>query len=54
MALATLAKLALADFWMLSGTFWICGWSTNGLIGTHFIPAATTTGCRDARRTCSP
>ena len=21
-------------------TFWICGWSTNGLIGTHFIPAA--------------
>ena len=23
-----------------SCTFWICGWSTNGLIGTHFIPAA--------------
>jgi predicted MFS family arabinose efflux permease len=21
-------------------SFWICGWSTNGLIGTHFIPAA--------------
>jgi sugar phosphate permease len=27
-------------FWILFGTFWICGWSTNGLIGTHFIPAA--------------
>ena len=23
-----------------SASFWICGWSTNGLIGTHFIPAA--------------
>jgi sugar phosphate permease len=27
-------------FWILVGTFWICGWSTNGLIGTHFVPAA--------------
>ena len=27
-------------FWILMGTFWICGWSTNGLIGTHFVPAA--------------
>ena len=27
-------------FWILVGTFWVCGWSTNGLIGTHFIPAA--------------
>ena len=27
-------------FWILFGTFWICGWSTNGLIGTHFISAA--------------
>ncbi|MBL0003331.1 MAG: MFS transporter [Actinomycetales bacterium] len=28
------------SFWLLAGTFFICGWSTNGLIGTHFIPAA--------------
>jgi MFS family permease len=28
------------DFWLLSGTFFICGLSTNGLIGTHLIPAA--------------
>jgi predicted MFS family arabinose efflux permease len=27
-------------FWILLGTFWICGWSTNGLIGTHFIAAS--------------
>jgi MFS family permease len=27
-------------FWVLVATFFICGWSTNGLIGSHFIPAA--------------
>jgi sugar phosphate permease len=27
-------------FWLLAGTFFICGWSTNGLIQTHFVPAA--------------
>lgn len=27
-------------FWILALTFWVCGWSTNGLIQTHFIPAA--------------
>ena len=27
-------------FWVLAGTFFVCGWSTNGLVGTHFIPAA--------------
>ncbi len=27
-------------FWLLAATFAICGASTNGLIGTHFIPAA--------------
>ncbi|MFD1212142.1 MFS transporter [Arthrobacter sp. GCM10027362] len=27
-------------FWVLVFTFWVCGWSTNGLIQTHFIPAA--------------
>ncbi len=27
-------------FWVLGFTFFVCGWSTNGLIGTHFIPAA--------------
>jgi len=27
------------DFWLLSGTFFVCGASTNGLIGTHLITA---------------
>ncbi|MFI7440484.1 MFS transporter [Nonomuraea indica] len=27
-------------FWYLAGGFAICGASTNGLVGTHFIPAA--------------
>lgn len=40
-ALAELRRVSRSGtFWILFGTFWICGWSTNGLIGTHFIPAA--------------
>jgi sugar phosphate permease len=27
------------DFWLLALTFFVCGASTNGLIGTHLIPA---------------
>jgi sugar phosphate permease len=27
-------------FWLLAGGFAICGMSTNGLIATHFVPAA--------------
>ena len=27
------------DFWLLSASFFVCGLSTNGLIGTHLIPA---------------
>ncbi len=38
-ALSALARsLRLRDFWLLSGTFFICGASTSGLIGTHMIP----------------
>ncbi|WP_413455223.1 MFS transporter [Glutamicibacter sp. FR1] len=44
MAAATLKALFSASrypaFWVLAMTFWICGWSTNGLVQTHFIPAA--------------
>ncbi|SOC40613.1 MFS transporter [Ureibacillus acetophenoni] len=25
------------EFWLLAGSFFVCGFSTNGLIGTHFI-----------------
>ncbi len=32
--------LGSRDFLLLAGSFYICGASTNGLIGTHLIPAA--------------
>ena len=35
-----LLGLKSRTFWLLSATFFICGLSTNGLIGTHLIPAA--------------
>jgi predicted MFS family arabinose efflux permease len=31
-------------FWLLWGSFAVCGLSTNGLIGTHFIPAGADHG----------
>jgi len=38
-ALAALGDgLGSRDFWLLSLSFFVCGASTNGLIGTHFIP----------------
>ena len=30
----------LRDFWYLTGSFFVCGLSTSGLVGTHFIAAA--------------
>src|SRR6476620_5826976 len=46
--LAPLAALALAvrspAFWVLAGTFFVCGASTNGLIGTHLIAACHDVG----------
>jgi len=30
----------IRDFWYLAGSFFVCGLSTNGLVGTHFIAAA--------------
>lgn len=44
-ALSALRRGLLSrDFWLLSGTFFICGASTNGLIGTHLIPACIDRG----------
>ncbi len=36
--------LASRDFWLLGGSFFVCGASTNGLIGTHLIPACVDQG----------
>ncbi|MCW2880196.1 MAG: transporter [Sphaerisporangium sp.] len=35
------------SFWFLAGGFAICGASTNGLVGTHFIPAAHDHGMQE-------
>lgn len=37
--LALRSALGNKTFWLLAGTFFFCGFSTNGLIGTHLIPA---------------
>jgi sugar phosphate permease len=37
--LALRSALRNKTFWLLAGTFFFCGFSTNGLIGTHLIPA---------------
>jgi MFS family permease len=37
-ALGTLRRAAgHGDFWLLFGTFFVCGLTTNGLVGTHLI-----------------
>jgi predicted MFS family arabinose efflux permease len=43
--LKTLAWVSKSrDFWILAGSFFICGASTNGLVGTHLIPACVDHG----------
>jgi predicted MFS family arabinose efflux permease len=32
------------EFWILAGSFFVCGASTNGLVGTHLIPACVDHG----------
>lgn len=34
-------------FWLLAGSFFVCGASTNGLIGTHYVSAAGDHGVRE-------
>ncbi len=44
-ALKTLNQsLHSRDFWLLSGSFFICGLTTSGLVGTHLIPFARECG----------
>jgi sugar phosphate permease len=45
---AALSALRMAsrtrEFWILAGSFFVCGASTNGLVGTHLIPACVDHG----------
>jgi sugar phosphate permease len=39
-AISTLVMASRSkEFWILAGSFFICGASTNGLVGTHLVPA---------------
>lgn len=41
MALGLLGRAARTwPFWVLALTFFVCGWSTNGIVVTHLVPAA--------------
>ncbi len=40
---------ASRDFWLLAGSFFVCGASTSGLIGTHLIPACVDHGIPEVR-----
>jgi len=37
------------DFWLLSVSFFICGATTNGLIGTHLVPACMDHGIPEVK-----
>jgi MFS family permease len=37
------------DFWLLAGSFFICGYTTNGMIGTHLLPHAIEHGFAEAQ-----
>lgn len=47
----TALRIALRSpaFWVLAGSFFVCGASTNGLIGTHLIPACHDAGIPEVR-----
>jgi len=50
LAFATLREaMRKRDFWLLAGSFFICGASTNGLIGTHLVSAAFDCGIPEVR-----
>jgi sugar phosphate permease len=49
-ALAVLGEaVRVRDFWLLAGSFFVCGASTNGLIGTHLVAAAFDCGIPEVR-----
>jgi predicted MFS family arabinose efflux permease len=49
-AFRVLAKAGRSrDFWLLAGSFFVCGLSTNGLIGTHLISACLDHGIPEVR-----
>jgi MFS family permease len=49
-ALAVLKKGTRSrDFWLLFASFFVCGATTNGLVGTHLVPACMDHGIPEVR-----
>lgn len=49
-AFTTLSEASRSrTFWILAGSFFICGASTNGLIGAHLVPACGDHGIPESR-----
>jgi predicted MFS family arabinose efflux permease len=50
---AAFSALSLAvrkpDFWLLFATFFVCGFTTNGLVGTHMISFCSDRGMEEVR-----
>mgnify|MGYP001555770777 CR=1 FL=1 len=44
-----LEAVRVRDFWLLAGSFFVCGASTNGLVGTHLVSAAFDCGIPEVR-----
>ena len=38
------AAMRTHDFWLLAASFFVCGYTSNGLVGTHLIPHAVEHG----------
>jgi sugar phosphate permease len=38
------SAMRTTDFWLLAGSYFVCGFTTMGLVGTHFIPHAVEHG----------
>lgn len=43
------AALRTPEFWLLAGSFFVCGATSNGLIGTHFIPHSVDHGVPEVK-----
>ncbi|MDR7420289.1 MAG: MFS transporter [Armatimonadota bacterium] len=46
--IGVVAAARTLPFWLLAGSFWVCGYTTTGLVLTHLIPHAAEHGFRAA------
>lgn len=46
---ALMRAVPTRDFWLLFGSFFVCGLSANGLVGTHFVAFCSDAGMPEVR-----